>query len=107
MPHAIHLNEPYWCLFINKLIERCNHRTILMFLKRIAEHYCKESRAHEFILDLISLKVPKLFSTEGKEKKEDTQPVAADFTKFLGEFIARKGLKSVVLAHLQHIMVGD
>ena len=106
VPQGIRIRDATWSVFINELVSRFPyHPYLLTFLKSIAEHYRIEKRAHEFIMDLLQLNVPKLFAVEPGELEEDAQAVAMEFTSFLYDFINRNALKPAILTQLTSIMV--
>lgn len=57
------------------------------------------------MLDLLQLKVPKLFAVEegGKEDEE----VCLQFSAFLRNYISRNALKLTILGQIRNILVSD
>ena len=98
---------PLLYLFLNANTSRFSgaqhHHYLLDFLKRVANRYCDDGRAGDFVMDLLKLKVPKLFAVEqGGEKDEE---VRCMFTTFLRNYIHRNALKHTILKNMSKIMV--
>ena len=107
------INDPTWQTFISEIISRwCgarNHFFLLDFLKNVSSSYLTEARPAAFVVDLLQLKIPKLFATEEgsdemAEKKEDLE-VSRRFCYFLRGYINRHALKQSVLAQMSTLLV--
>ena len=62
-----------------------HHRYLLNFLQSVAECYRDDGRAGELVVDLLKLKVPKLFAVEGG--REEDEAVRSEFSRFLQNYI--------------------
>ena len=83
-----------------------HHRFLLDFLKAIADHYHKDNRAVEIVLDLLHLNVPKLLSAEeGERQNEAAATVSQEFMVFLKNYINRHSLKLPILGQIAEILV--
>ena len=112
VPQDIRINDPTWHSFINEVVISFGgaraHYYLLDFLKSVAEGYLADKRQQEFVMDLLQLKVPKLFAIEeGADetmKKEDAT-VARKFSTFLRNFINRHALKNSILSQMTALLV--
>lgn len=108
----IKIKDPTWHAFISEIVERfggaSNHFFLLDLLKSVASGYLADKRQTEFILDLLQLKVPKLFAVEKEAdemaEKEDME-VAKKFSLFLRGFISRNALKHSILTQMTALLV--
>ena len=106
------INDPTWQTFISEIVSRFggarNHFFLLDFLKNVSHSYLHEIRQSEFVVDLLQLKVPKLFAMEeGSDEiaeKEDLE-VARRFTFFLRNYVNRHALKQSILAQMSTLLV--
>ena len=94
------------CLYLEFRFTGEHHRFLLDFLKSVANRYRQDSRAAEFILDLLLLEVPKLFTIEGSQEAETATVISLEFTSFLRDFINRYALKHTILGQMGNILVG-
>lgn len=79
---------------------------LLDFLKKVAERYLQDTRAAEFVLDVLLLSVPKLFAVEeGGKENEAAANISVEFTAFLKDYITRNSLKPLILAQMKDILV--
>lgn len=109
----IKIDDPTWHSFISEVVLRFggarNHFFLLDFLQSVAtQGYQADKRQKEFVLDLLQLKVPKLFAVEeGCEDLTDymDKEVAKKFTSFLRIFINRNALKHSILIQMTAILV--
>ena len=107
------INDPTWQTFISEIVSRFggarNHYFLSDFLKNVSNSYLAEARQAIFIVDLLQLKVPKLFAMEEQgndeiAEKEDLE-VARRFSCFLRAYINRHALKQSVLAQMSTLLV--
>ena len=108
------INDPIWQTFISDIVLRFggarNHYFLLDFLKNVSNIYCTEARPAAFVVDLLQLKIPKLFATEEQgsdddiAEKEDLE-VSRRFSYFLRAYINRHALKQSVLSQMFTILV--
>ena len=106
------INDPTWQTFISEIVSRFggarNHFFLLDFFKNVSHSYLHEIRQSEFVVDLLQLKVPKLFAMEeGSDEmaeKEDLE-VARKFTFFLRNYVTRHALKQSILAQMSTLLV--
>ena len=106
------INDPTWQTFIGEIVARFgggrNHYYLLDFLKSVSNSYLTEARQASFVVDLLQLKVPKLFAMEeGSDEiaeKEDLE-VARRFSLFLRAYINRHALKQSILAQMSTLLV--
>lgn len=82
-----------------------HHCFLLEFLQSVAGRYRQDRRAGDLVVDLLKLKVPKLFAVEGG--REEDEAVAHEFSAFLRTYILRCNLKYTILAKLMDIMVRE
>lgn len=106
------INDPTWQNFIGEIVSRFggarNHNFLLDFLKSASNSYLIEARQAMFVIDLLQLKVPRLFAVEeGADEIAETEDleVARRFILFLRAFINRHALKQTVLAQMSTILV--
>ena len=69
------------------------HCYLLDFLKSVAQCYHQDGRAEDLVVDLLKLKVPKLFAVEGEG--EDDEKVRCEFSAFLQKHILKYYCKHV------------
>ena len=82
-----------------------HHHYLLDILKRVASRYHDDGRARDLVMDLLKLKVPKLFAVEqGGEKDEKVRLL---FSSFLSDYIRRNALKHTILMKMSKIMVRE
>ena len=81
------------------------HRFLFNFVKAVGDHYVKDGRPQDFIIDLLSINVPKLF---GLPADTDVQGhvVQNEFTSFVLNYILTNALKAGLLQKMSHILVG-
>ena len=85
------------------------HRFLFNFVKAVGDHYVKDGRPQDFIIDLLSINVPKLF---GLPADTDVQghavavEVQNEFTSFVLNYILTNALKAGLLQKMSHILVG-
>ena len=77
------------------------HNCIHDFLQSVAKRYEESGRAKDFVLDLLALRVFKLFAIESEEDKA----VQESFKASLLAFIRRNALKHALLSDMTVIMV--
>ena len=82
-----------------------HHHFLLDFFQSVAERYHADGRAGELVVDLLKLKVPKLFAAEGGGVEDEV--VAHKFSAFLRDYINRNGLKHTVLGKINIILVRE
>ena len=78
------------------------HHYLLDFFQAVAECYHSSDRAGNLVVDLLKLKVPKLFAVEQEEKDEE---VRRKFSTFLQDYICRCDLKPTILKEMPNILV--
>ena len=71
----------------------------------MAERYRDDHRAGELVVDLLQLKVPKLFAVD--KGGEEDEEVALQFSAFLRSYISRNALKHTILGKIRNILVSD
>ena len=82
-----------------------DHHYLLNFLQSVAERYRQDGRAGDLIVDLLNLKVPKLFAVDrGGEKDEE---VRRKFSHFLLGYILKCPLKHTILEKMNDILVRE
>ena len=85
-----------------------NQNFLHRLLFQIAEHYQKQERAIDFVVDLLDVEVPGLFavcvSESGEESVTDKKAVA-DFNQDLRHFIAQNHLNHKLLSTMEEILV--
>lgn len=90
-------------------LSQCSHSTdtiqhfILEFTMKVSEKYRKAQNSRDFILDILKLNVPNLFSSTG-EPEENGIPVEDRFVKFLRDYIQRNNLRPVLIERIQEIL---
>ena len=84
--------------------QKCVHR----FLFQIAEHYKEQRKAIDFVVDLLEIDVPELFTVRmtvsGDEFQKDKGAVS-EFKRELQVFIFQNALKHKLLSNLREILV--
>ena len=84
-----------------------NHRFLLEFIKRVGTHYATDRRPLDFILDLLDIKVPKLFALP--EKTDNGYAVAVEvqgnLSTIVQDYIYLNALKSGLLQRMSKILV--
>ena len=94
-------------LFLNANTSRFSgaqhHHYLLDWLKRVANRYCDDGRAGDFVMDLLKLKVPKLFAVEGGRAEDEA--VGHKFSLFLRDYLYRCALKGTFLEKMGVILV--
>ena len=73
------------------------------FLKSVAQRYDKDGRAGDLVVDLLKLKVPKLFAVEGGGEKDED--VREEFSDFLKSYVFRCKLKHTIQKKMESIQV--
>ena len=108
----VKINEPTWHSFISEVVMRFggarNHFFLQDFLLAVAAGYLADKRQTEFVLDLLQLKVPKLFGIEeggDSTAEKDDAEVAKCFSLFLRTFINKHALKRSILNQMTTILV--
>ena len=81
-----------------------NQHFILNFIKSIGEMYTMDSRSADFILDLLAVKVPKLFAVSYAECTLDVA-VQNEFSIYLHSYIQMNGLKRDMMKSIDKILV--
>ena len=71
----------------------------------MAERYRQDHQAGDLVVDLLELKVPKLFAVE--RGREDDEAVAHEFSAFLCNYILRCNLKHTIVKKIMDIMVRE
>jgi hypothetical protein len=109
---GIKINNPTWQTFIGEIVLRFggarNHYFLLDFLKNVSNSYLSEKRQSEFVVDLLQLKVPKLFAIkEGTDEiaERENLEVGRKFMFFLRSYINRLALKQSILAQMSALLV--
>ena len=69
----------------------------------MAECYHQDGRAGDLVMDLLKLKVPKLFAVEGGKKEDEA--VGRTFSLFLRDYIHKYALKHTFLEKMVVILV--
>ena len=106
------ITDPTWQTFISEIVSRWpgarNQFFLLHFLKSVSNSYFTEARPAAFVVDLLQLKVPKLFAVEEESdemaEKEDLE-VSRRFCYFLRGYINRHTLKQSLLAQMSTLLV--
>ena len=83
-----------------------DHYFILNFLQSVAQRYNETGRAKNFVLDLLAIRVSKLFAIEPGEEAAGAE-VQKNFKTFLQNFIRRNALKPPLLSNMNIIMVNQ
>ena len=85
-----------------------NHHFLLEFIKRVGAQYVTDKRPHDFISDLLKIKVAKLFALP--EKTDNGYNVAVEvqsnLSAFVQEYIYDNDLKKGLLPRMSKILVG-
>ena len=81
-----------------------HHQYLLDFLKCVAERYRDDRQAGDLVLDLLNLKVPKLFAVKQGENDEG---VCHRFVSFLENYICKDALKHTILEKMSDILVRE
>eukprot|EP00731_Ephydatia_muelleri_P026808 Em0018g908a len=110
IPLGIKICDGTWNVFINEVIDRHsgghNHRFLLEFIKRVGTHYATDRRPLDFILDLLDIKVPKLFALP--EKTDNGYAVAVEvqgnLSTIVQDYIYLNALKSGLLQRMSKIL---
>ena len=83
--------------------DACCKRCIISLMKRISEAYEIYNRQNEFVIHLMQLDVPNLFSAQSPN--EDDQSVQKLFIDMICTFIQKNALKEIILGQVNDIMV--
>jgi len=82
-----------------------HHLYLLNVFNCVANRYHYDGRAGDLVMDLLKLKVPKLFAVEqGGEKDKE---VCHKFSSFLQSYICRNALKRTILEKINNILVSE
>ena len=81
-----------------------HHYYLLDFFQSVAKCYHNHRRAGNLVVDLLELKVPKLFAVLEGEKDEE---VRCQFSAFLRDYILRCDLKHTILGKMIKILVRE
>lgn len=82
------------------------HPFLLDFIKTVGHQYVKDGCSHNFILDLLAIKAPKLFSLpEDTKNRPVAVKVQSDFSDFLQSYINQNSLKIGLLQSMNEILV--
>ena len=79
-----------------------HHHYLLNFLQSVARCYRDDGRAGDLVVDLLKLKVSKLFAVEGG--REEDEAVRSEFSRFLQNYIH---LECDILEKMSNIMVRE
>ncbi len=111
-PHILrnhpHINQT---LLSSSFKDARHHQFLLDFLKSAGRCYLEQGRAKDFIMDLMELNVPDLFTmdTEGSTSTIQSDimssSVPEDFTQFLADYIQRHHLHEALLKDVEKIWV--
>ena len=86
------------------------HRFLLNFIKTVGDRYVKDGRPQDFIIDLLSINVPKLFGlpadTDVREHSVAVE-VQNEFTSYVLNYIRINTLKAGLLQKMSRILVGS
>ena len=85
------------------------HRFLLGFFKRVGEYYVMHGRANDFVLDLLRINVPKLFSFSDNSDaiySEACKKVQLEFSTFIQRYIYLNALKLNLQSRMSEILVG-
>ena len=80
-----------------------HHHYLLDFLQLVAKRYLGDGRAGDLVMDLLKLKVPKLFAVENRNQEDEK--VRHRFSAFLRHYILRWDLRHTILGNMMNIMV--
>lgn len=83
------------------------HHFLLDFIKRVGECYAKDARS-TFVLDILALNVPELFSLPETTDKGYSKAVEVqgEVSTFVQTYIRRNSLKTSLLQKMNEILVG-
>ena len=103
-----HYYAPYFCISLQtqhtlRFSGAQNHHYLLDFLQSVAECYHQDGRGGDLVVDLLKLKVPKLFAVKGG--KEEDEAVGRTFSLFLRDYIRKYALKHTFLEKMGVILV--
>lgn len=76
---------------------------ILDFFRKVAGKYRKTNRSRDFIIHVLQLNVPNIFSSTG-EPDDDNVPIETRFMEFLRDYIQRNNLRGVIIDRIQEIL---
>ena len=80
-----------------------HHHYLLDFLQSVAECYYRDGRAGDLVVDLLKLRVPKLFAVEwGREEDEAVRHM---FSAFLRGYISRCAINHTILEKMDIVVV--
>ena len=116
IPANTTLEDTAWSKFFTEVTSRFgsdkSHSFLLDLFERLSMCYATSSRHKQFLIDILRLQAPKLFSCEGhgvlhheELKEEDTVIPAKHFTSLLRIFIQKHGLRQSVLNDMELIFV--
>ena len=103
--------DPTWQKFIEVVVDRFigaeNHFFLCSFMEAVGRKYVEDKRSPLFLVDLLQLKVPKLFALEDTNVTGDTTPseVPRKFSSFIRSYINSNALKSHLLMQMTAILV--
>ena len=80
------------------------HFFIHDFLESVAKRYEESNRAKSFVLDLLAIKVSKLFAIDTESETADAE-VQNNFKTFLCDYIKRNGIGHGLFSKMKVIMV--
>ena len=80
------------------------HHYLLDFFQSVANCYQRNGRAGDLVVDLLQLKVPKLFAVVRGEKDE---VVRCQFSAFVRDYILRCDLKCTIPGKMSKILVKE
>ena len=82
-----------------------NQKCIHKLLFQIAEHYKKQEREIDFVVDLLDVEAPELFAIRVTEGGEEDKQAVTDFEQDLSHFIAQNHLNHKLLSIMEEILV--
>lgn len=111
IPQRICICDPTWQKVIQVVVERFigaeNHFFLCPFMEAVGKKYIDDKRSPEFLVDLLQLKVPKLFALEEANVTGGCMQneVPKKFSSFIRSYINSNALKSHLLIQMKPILV--
>ena len=96
----------FFCFFLYYTLSFNGDKTrhhLLDFLIRVGHAYGIKKRPGDFIIDLLQLKAPNLFSSSQAETESSGETVAENFTRFLKKYLKQYHLRSEMTNRINEI----
>ena len=104
----IQISNPVWISLFNEVVSRFpgakSHSFFLEFLSKVEASYIKRGRNREFMIDILTMKVPKLFAVNSATQIDDLE-VVEKFRVQLRQHINNNALKLSIVSNLSRILV--